>query len=75
MDKVGVIVLLVCLIGCFLYLTYMERKLKRPRFLKPLSFFEMTNDSDLLEFTVDCGVEVNVHYASSFLMGLTEGGE
>lgn len=40
-------------------------EMKRPRYLKPLQFFKMTNDSDLLEYTAENGINVTVYYAES----------
>jgi hypothetical protein len=49
--------------------------MRRPRYLKPLRFFRMTNDSDLLEYTAENGVNVTVFYAESFFADVNESEE
>lgn len=46
----------------------------RPDYLKTGSFFEMENDSDLLEITVESGIQVTVHYADYIYDNVKQGG-
>ena len=73
MEKIELLMAILALSAFLIYLLSANSKIMRPRYLKPLSFFRMVNDSDLLEYTADNGVKVTVYYAESLFTYLSEG--
>lgn len=72
MEKMELIVAFFAILGFLIFLIVTNSRIMRPNYLKPLSFFKMVNDSDLLEYTAEEGIEVTVYYAESLFANLNE---
>lgn len=72
MEKMELILAFFAILGFLVFLIVANSRIMRPNYLKPLSFFKMVNDSDLLEYTAEEGIKVTVYYAESLFANPNE---
>ena len=72
MEKMELILAFFAILGFLIFLIFAKSRIMRPNYLKPLSFFKMVNDSDLLEHTAEEGIKVTVYYAETLFTNPNE---